>query len=445
MAFRCLLNQCLTSAAFCAVVVSAQTQPSLNDILQRLDRLEKENQALAEEIRALRAQLAGSAQAAAPPVTERLEVQERRVEEVAQTKVEAAEKLPVTLEGMVLMNSFWNSSPTAGSENPTLVPASSPQARVYGATFRQTTLGFRYRGPTVAGGKVSAAMSLDLFGGTTASLNHTLRLRTATVQIDWGNRRLMIGQEKPLISERNPTSLAQVGVSPLTNAGNLWLWQPQIRFDQAFDVSPNDRVTGQISLYETVEGSNDVPAAFESSFARQRPGLQGRVEWSHRNGERQVLALAPGFHYSTSHVAGASAPSKIVSFDWLLAPTSRLEWTGLFYTGANIAHMGALRQGFVILGPGNVLSVRGTGGWSQLAYRATDRLTFNIYAGQHDDWRRDLRFGGTDKNQAYAANAIYRIVQNVLIGFEAIQVRTTYTSVGVRKNNHYDVAVAYLF
>jgi hypothetical protein len=92
-----------------------------------------------------------------------------------------------------------------------------------------------------------------------------------------------------------------------------------------------------------------------------------------------------------------------------------------------------------------VLSVRGTGGWSQVALHATDRLTFNVYGGQHDDWRRDLRFGGTDKNQAYAANVIYRLVQNVLLSFEATHLRTTYTTVGLRKNNHYDVAVAYLF
>jgi hypothetical protein len=433
-----------TGALVFAAVAPAQNPPALDAILQRLERVEKENRALAEEIRALREQLAAVVPSA-PPLTERVDVQERRVEELAQTKVEAAEKLPVTLEGMVLMNSFWNSQPTGGTENPTVVPAVSAQARTYGATLRQSTLGFRYRGSQVAGGTLSGNLSLDLFGGSANSLGHTLRLRIATVQIDWGTRRLMIGQDKPLISKRNPTSLAQVAADPLTNAGNLWLWQPQVRFEQLFNLSRNDTLTGQISVYETAEGATEVPAAFESSFARQRPGLQGRVEWSRRRGDREVLALAPGFHFSTSRVAGASAPSQIGTFDWLVAPTDRLEWTGLLYTGSNIAHMGALRQGFVVLGPGRVQSVRGTGGWTQLSYRATDRLTFHVYGGQHDDWRRDLVFGGTDKNQAYSANVIYRLVQNVLVGFEATQVRTTHTSVGMRRNNHYDVAVAYLF
>jgi hypothetical protein len=438
----------LAGSAVFAAVAAAQDQAALTDIVERLQRLERENQAMAEEIRSLRARIAAFTPGTAPttpPLSERMDVQEQRVEDLAQTKVEAAEKLPVTLEGMVLMNTFWNSRPTAGSENPTMAPAASPQARTYGATFRQSTIGVRYRGPSVAGGRVSGAVSLDLFGGTTASLNHMLRLRTATVQIDWGTRRLMIGQEKPLISERNPTSLAQVGVTPLTNAGNLWLWQPQIRFDQTVNLTQNHRLTGSVGLYETVESTTEVPAQFESSFSRQRPALQGRVEWSYRSGDRQLVALAPGFHYGTSRVAGASAPSALGSFEWLVAPTDRVEWTGLFYSGTNVANMGALRQGFVILGPGQVLPVRGTGGWTQVALRATDRLTFHAYGGQHDDWRRDLRFGGTDKNQAYAANFIYRLVQNVLLSFEFTHLRTNYTAAGLRKNNHYDVAVAYLF
>ena len=37
--------------------------------------------------------------------------------------------------------------------------------------------------------------------------------------IDWNNTSLMLGQDKPIISPRDPDSLAQVGFSPLTGAG----------------------------------------------------------------------------------------------------------------------------------------------------------------------------------------------------------------------------------
>jgi hypothetical protein len=73
-------------------------------------------------------------------------------------------------------------------------------------------------------------------------------------------------------------------------------------------------------------------------------------------------------------------------------------------------------------------------------------MTFNLMGGQHDDRNTDLRDAGSiAKNQAYAANMQYRLAPNVLLGIEASQVRTTYLGFGKRLNNHYDLALAYLF
>ena len=54
-------------------------------------------------------------------------------------------------------------------------------------------------------------------GGT--SLNQLFRLRLATVDFAWKNTTFTVGQDKPLMAPREPDSLAQVGVSPLTGAG----------------------------------------------------------------------------------------------------------------------------------------------------------------------------------------------------------------------------------
>ncbi len=263
-----------------------QPTADLTQVLQRLDRLEKDNRTLAEEIQSLRTQLqaAGlSAQPDAPPLAERMEVAERRVEEQAQTKVESSQKLPLTLEGMVLMNTFWNTHDTAGAQNPTLLPSSTEGLpRTYGATLRQSLVGLRYRGPTLAGARLTGSMSLDLYGGTTQALNHLVRLRTATVELNWGKRFLLVGQDKPLISERNPASLAQVGVVPLTNAGNIWLWQPQVRFGQEFALTSNSTLKAHVAMHQTREESTEVPELFAASFARissSMPNSALRVAW----------------------------------------------------------------------------------------------------------------------------------------------------------------------
>ena len=60
---------------------------------------------------------ASSEQAQQIPLEDRVAVEERRTAEQAQTKVEAAHKFPIQLDGMLLFNAFANSTtPTPGSE-----------------------------------------------------------------------------------------------------------------------------------------------------------------------------------------------------------------------------------------------------------------------------------------------------------------------------------------
>jgi hypothetical protein len=89
--------------------------------------------------------------------------------------------------------------------------------------------------------------------------------------------------------------------------------------------------------------------------------------------------------------------------------------------------------------------VRGSGGWAQLRFPVTAKLAFNLYGGQQDDQNADLLPGLISKNQAYFANAMYRLAPNVIVSLEGGQVRTTYFQVGNRLNAHYDLGIAYLF
>jgi len=421
----------------------AQSSPELQQILERLQRLENENRALAEEVRALRRELAaGRAEA---PLEEKVEVQEKRIEEQAQTKVEASQRFPIRISGMALFNAFLNSKGAAGADNPSIVPI-GPGPATGGATLRQSVIGLNYQGPeTLWNGKLSGSLFMDFFAGTSQPLNNLMRIRIASIQVDWQTRTLMVGQEKPLISKREPNSLSQVGVSPLTNSGNLWLWQPQVRFEQRFTISGETSIRAQAAVYQTSEASASVPPAFASTLERARPALQGRLEIARQIGEGRRIEIAPGFHTSSTHVAGTSVDSNLVSFDWFLNPWSRLEFSGMFFSGQNVANMGALRQGFTILDSGRVIPVHSRGGWAQITLLPTSRLSLNFYGGQQDDRDSDLRPGGFGKNQSYAGNIMYRLAPNVIMSFETAHVRTSYLGTGTRLNNHYDLALGYLF
>jgi len=434
----------------------AQSTPDIQQIVQRLDRLESENRELREQVRQLQEQMRPAA-APAPEETvqERLDIEERRTAELAQVKVEASQRFPIRLSGMALVNSFYNSQSNGGLDNATVASAARGAA-AGGATWRQTIIGLDYRGPeTVWNGKIHGSLFMDFYTGTITGLDNLLRLRTASLGIDWQSRSLTIARDKPIFSPRNPESLSHVGLPPLAGAGNLWWWNPQVSFEQRIRLGEQAGVNARIGLFETSEREARVPANFAASLERVRPGLEGRFEFFSKFGEAGRIEIAPGFHVSTTHVAAGSAPSQVFSTDWLIRPLRQLEFTGFFFTGENVAHFDTtgIRQGFSIVGPQNILPIHSRGGWAQLKLIATDRLSFHLLAGQHDDRDADVRAGlgaggasgGIGKNQAYGANFFFKLAPNVIMSFETMQTRTTYFLFGNRLLNHYDLAFAYLF
>ena len=449
-------------------LATAQEKSDLQKILDRLDRLERENRSLAGEVHALREELAAShvlppaaaapapslpreAQATpqSPPAAaldERVTVAEHRIAEQAQTKVESEHKFPVTLTGMVLFNTYLNGKSANGAEDPTTASLSNNTATA-GAGLQQSVVGLKFQGPRIwGGGQIDGSIYVDLFAGGTSSLSHQVRLRIADLSVNWKNTSLMVGQDKPLISPREPTSLAQVGVSPLTAAGNLWLWEPQARVEQRFSFSPNSGLRAQLGVYETSEPANvSVTPEYAGSLAPARPALEGRFELWRQFSDTSRLEIAPGFHISRTHVAGLSVPSNLFTVDWLWQPVSAFQLTGMFFHGGNAAGVGGLRQGFTLLGEGQATAVGATGGWAQFSYFATKRLSFNFYGGEEDDRGADLLKNEIHRNLSYAGNAMYRLGSNVLLGLEAAQVRTSYVQSLYRLTNHYDLAVAYLF
>ncbi len=434
-------------------VLPAESKSEMQQVLERLERLEEQNKALFAEVQSLRKELAGGGGANAepaappsePPLEEKVAVQEQRIDEQAQSKVESDHRLPVQLTGMLLFNAFLNGQSSNNQGYP-VTAAATPGAASGGATLRQSVIGLKFQGPDIfGGGKVSGSVYMDFFDGLGTTQTQYMRLRIASLDFNWKNTTFSAGLDKPIISPREPNSIAQVGVSPLTAAGNLWQWEPQARIEQRFRFGDDTGVRAQVGVFQTSEGTTVLPAEYQSSLAPARPGLEGRFELWHQFGEGRRFEVAPGFHVSSSHVDGQGVPSHIFSVDWRIQPVSRFDFSGMFFSGENVAVLGALRQGIVFGRRDAPHAVQSMGGWAQLSFRATGRLSFNVYGGQQDDRNYDLLPGGVAKNLSYAGNVMYRLGTNVLASFEASQTRTTYLGAGTRLNPHYDLAFAYLF
>jgi hypothetical protein len=126
-------------------------------------------------------------------------------------------------------------------------------------------------------------------------------------------------------------------------------------------------------------------------------------------------------------------------------PWQKLEFSGAFFTGQNVGPLGGMQPGYTIFGPLYIVPVHSDGGWTQLAFPVTSRLTFHLFSGLEADRGVDLLSGEIGRNWMSGANLFYRLAPNVLLGLEASQVRTTYVTTAYRLNNHYDLALAYLF
>lgn len=433
---------------------SMPSSPDIQKVLDRLDRLEKQNQELLAEIQELRQELTSSQSAGAttpedtppgPPPAERLDVQENRTSELDQSKVGTSQRMPVTLTGMLLFNAFHNGGFGGTGQYP-LAAQLNESASSAGASLRQTVIGLKFNGPNLpGGGKASGSAYFDFWGGTSAPSNNLFRVRIATLDLAWKNTTITVGQDKPIVAPREPTSLAQVGLSPLSAAGNLWDWQPQIRVEQRFTLGEQTGLHLQTGVYETSEAyTASAPAALSGTLERQRPGYEARLLFYHGTDSRRI-EIAPGFHASSTHVAGQTVNSRLGTLDWLIKPSELITITGAMFTGTDDTPLGALRQGFTILPTGAAIPVHATGVWSQMAIFPANRFSLHFYGGEESNRAADLIANSVQRNLVYAGNIVYKLAPNVLASFETSQTRTDYIASGIRINNHYDLALAYLF
>ena len=227
-----------------------------------------------------------------------------------QTTVESASKYRVKLSGLLLLNLFSNGGYVDHFEIPGIaLPSTSSLTGAngggsFGGTVRQSQLGLEVYGPTVAGARTQGKVVADFLGDFPDTFNGfsagTLRLRTGTIRLDWPRTSIIAGQDDLFFSPMKPTSVAALGTPPLSYAGNMWAWTPQLRVEHLFISSEDstvkisagilDPLTGEIPTNEFLRA----PGAGESS---RQPGYAGGISWT-RKVFGQPLTLGSGGYYS---------------------------------------------------------------------------------------------------------------------------------------------------
>ncbi|MBV8572632.1 MAG: hypothetical protein JO319_18585 [Acidobacteriaceae bacterium] len=415
----------------------------MSKILDRLDDLEKQNKELLVEIQALREELhktnpplAGDLQA----LQEKVDVDAQRIDEQAQTKVEASQRLPISLTGMFLLDAFL----TQGAYNANFNADYGLGQPGGGATLRESIIGLNFHGAPIFGdGRINGFLSMDFY--SYAQSENIFRIRRGVVSFDWNHRSLILGQDKSIIAPLQPTSFARVGVPPLAGAGNLWLWRPQVTYEERIPISKTTKATLQASVFETDETDTAPSLVGTGEVGPDRPAAQATAQLEHDWGEQSKFVLGVAGDASASHVLGQSVPSRVISVNFLIKPLPWLEISGTALRGKNFANLGGFPGGVTISEYQSIIPIRGSAGWLQAAFPVTKRLTFDLYGGAQANDARDLNPYGVIRNQTFAGNVLYRIAPNVVLGFEGATNHTEYLNALSFWTTRYDATVAYLF
>ena len=397
-------------------------------------------QALAGELRSLRAAstpaaLTPPAQLAQEPVTLPPEMLQAQVEELAQVKVEAASKFPVTLTGTILSNTVYNSGDANWLESPNIVGTAVGGSMT--STMRQSRLGFDVRGISVGAWEGKGALIVDFFGGTPGFVTGTVmglpRLLYAFGRLEHGGTAVQIGQDHVMLAPRDPTSLASFAFPQFFRAGNLYLRAPQVRVEQklgGFTVK-----TGIVAPIAGDAGTSYVFAPTPGGGERsERPAFQGHLGYGRGTPEGAGEAqLGVSGHYGWIREAGRLIPASAGAVDLNLR-VGRVGLAGEAYLADELdAYGSGVGQ------PG-----RSEGGWIEARLAAATRVSLNGGAALD---RRPDGFGsaGRLRNTSAFGNVIVKLSPEVSASVEYKWLQTRYGSGSNRANHHVNAVFAVTF
>jgi hypothetical protein len=473
----------------------------LQQLRQMIGELREENQASRAEMRELRQELkstrselerlaAGATAAQNSPVTstsataatektdQKLETRVQQLEdsqtllgekvsEQYQTKVEAASKYRVRLSGIVLMNAFRNQGTSDNFDYPDFAQAAPGQPQSgFGATLRQSELGLEVFGPNLAGAKTSANVYLDFAGGLPATPDGvdfgTVRLKTASLRLEWENTAVVAGQDSLFISPLSPTSFASLATPAFAYAGNLWGWIPQIRVEHRFDLADQQKFTVQAGILDNLTWDMPPDPFYRYAGAGEQSGQPAyavRTAWSHTVGNHELSVGTSGYYSRQNWSSGRLVDGWAGMTDWQIPLAQRWILSGEFYRGRGAGGIGAGIGRTVLYGSASyaITPIRGAdsaGGWSQIKWQITPKVEMNGVFGEDDLFTGDVRGFALDKNnngpilgrnRGGLGNLIYRPKSDLILAAEFRRFRSFPVYSNSLVTNQLNLAMGILF
>jgi hypothetical protein len=374
---------------------------------------------------------------------EAIEQLQARLAEQTQAAVRSRSRGTLEVYGLIVANGFYNSAKTNNSDIPayadTLTTAESasrlPMSNV-GATVRQSRLGLQVSAVRALGAQVSGHFQFDFVGGQQPSAagrtSPLMRVRIASIRMDWAHVGLLIGQDWTLLAPQTPTSYAAMGVPLFGYSGNLWFRAPQVRLTAETSWKAHLGIQAAVLAPMQPLAQGAVSTQPDSAERSGRPTVEGRAYLAWGTGDLASEIGVAG-HAGWLATGGDSLlQSEAVSLDGRVALGAHLVISGEAFSGQALgAFAGGVAQN---LGLGGV-PVRAQGGWVQVDIRPRSGWQVGGGYGIDDPNDEDLLLSGRGRNVTYAAHLIWRPGGGLMLGTEWRRTETTYAR-GTLAVNH---------
>jgi len=413
-------------------------------------------------IAALAAALPSHLAAQAPPpkdtsLAARLDRAERMIEllrqqvaDQAKARVEPRQGNKVELSGVVLLNGFFNNAKVNSLDNPTFVQAPDPPGflpnSALGGTARQSEITLTAIAPKVLGAAFTGELDMDFYGGQQnfARLFPLLHLKRTRAELRWPHAWVAFGEDAPPVSSVNPSSFSGRSIPEFTNAGNLWLWIPQLRLGA--DAGGEIRLGVEASALAPV--SLEAATTFNPDASRaersRRPAAEARVlvTWDRAQSTGEVSI---GGHYGwlATTVIDSLLVSRAAAASARFTVTQYVEIRAEGFVGQALAGLGGGGIG-QNLSPADK-PVRTRGGWGQLNILPTPEWELGGGYGFDDPNDADLDVNTGRLKNVMIEGHIHWKPGPVVFALELRRVQTTYRTLGTLFVHHFNLGMGFRF
>jgi hypothetical protein len=397
------------------------------------------------------------------------QLDDQKITEQSQTKIESSSKYRIRLSGIVLFNMYANRGAVDNQDFPELATPQNAflSSGSFGASLRQSQIGLEGFGPTIAGARTSAEVQFDFAGGFSDAPNGVtfgaMRLRTGTVRFDWENTSVIVGQDSLFLAPLSPTSIATLAIPAFAYAGNLWSWTPQLRVEHHFTVSDHSSLLWQGGILDALSGETPpsqyyrYPTWGENSG---QPAYATRFAWTESVNGQNIVAGVGGYYDRQNWGLGRTIDAWAGTADLTMPLGRRFEFTGQFYRGRATGGLGGgIAQSVLWVGPftdptTEVYGLDSIGGWAQLKYKATSKLQFNGAFGQDNPFASEMRENGgsqpyypspLSKNQSVMGNFLYQPKSDIVLSLEYRRLKTYTLDSTANSANIINMSVGYIF